>query len=71
MNDDTYDNTLTVIIALLACMFGFCVGSMVTESGIQKQAIEHNAAHYDSKTGEFMWNDAKANATNLAQSINL
>lgn len=23
----------------------------------QQQAIEHNAAHYDAKTGEFTWNE--------------
>lgn len=25
----------------------------------QKQAIEHNAAYYDSETGEFMWVNVK------------
>lgn len=38
------------------------VGNIVSCADItewQATAIEHNAAHYDTKTGEFKWNDDK------------
>ena len=36
------------------------VGGCIQSGGWQRSAIEHNAAHYDSKTGEFTWNQEKA-----------
>ena len=54
--------------ALLAGMLlGFILGALVVGNivgcvsceGWQTAAIEHNAGHYDTKTGEFKWNDTK------------
>jgi len=37
-------------IALTVCTFTF-------NSAYEREAIKHNAAHYDAKTGAFTWND--------------
>lgn len=36
---------------------GLVVLSQIADSYWEAQAIEHNAAHYDPKTGAFTWNE--------------
>lgn len=51
------DNKLWVFISftLLICLIGFLAGSIVMKDKYRGQAIEHNCAEYDLKTGEWGW----------------
>lgn len=57
-------NTVDYLCGIIS---GFVIGALVvgeivgcaTREGWKSDAIEHNAAHYDTKTGEFKWNDTK------------
>lgn len=45
-----------------ASAFVFFVGLLAANrdiSNFRHTAIQHNAAHYDPKTGDFTWNDEK------------
>lgn len=42
---------------LVILIIGFCIGSFATASGTASIAIKNNCAHYDSKTGDFTWNN--------------
>lgn len=53
------DSNLKITLCILGFTFLFLgamglLGYIVT--GDQHDAIVHNAAHYDTKTGEFTWN---------------
>lgn len=43
-----------MLIAFIGGLFAGDVGGGVR---VQQQAIEHNAAHYDPRTGAFTWNE--------------
>ena len=49
------------IILFIGLVMGFLVGhwvGVVTEGNKRKaQAIDHGAAHFDTKTGNFTWNN--------------
>ena len=55
----TRHGEVIVVAFFLSCVFfwciGFVIGTNVIESRMKAQAIEANAAHYDSKTGQFVW----------------
>ena len=56
MNDDISAYVAGLLISCFICCFGgVYFGAKAAESKMQQQAIEANAAHYDSKTGEFVW----------------
>lgn len=49
-------------LVVLACCFITCMCSVVVTKSINDRcwtnsALEHNAAHYDIKTGVFQWNE--------------
>ncbi len=52
------------LIALVGAIIGFFIGSICilgfTETYWRADAIKHNAAHYDTMTGEWHWNDKGA-----------
>lgn len=52
---------VTFLVALV-------LGSYIQAMGAQKAAIQHNAAHYDNKTGKFMWNDEIIPGVTIPQS---
>ena len=41
---------------VLGAVFGVIVGILVMVSAFHKDAIEHQAAHYDTNTAAFTWN---------------
>lgn len=53
--DGFYIGLFVGIVALLALMF--FTGAMTEASDMRQAAIDHNAAHYDSKTGKWQWNE--------------
>lgn len=56
MNDDVGSYIFILCISLV---IGFAMGFGCAHSVAQRDAVEHNAAHYDSKTGFLKWNDEK------------
>lgn len=54
MDDDTVIVAIFIVVILIIAMF--VVGISCGTNIVQKQAIEHNAAHYDIKTAQFTWN---------------
>jgi hypothetical protein len=50
------DTHITVCITILSIFTGAILGARLMGDFMQREAIEHNAAHYDSKTAEFTWN---------------
>jgi hypothetical protein len=56
MTDGISTYVAGLLISCFICVFGgVYFGAKAAESKMQAQAIEANAAHYDSKTGEFVW----------------
>lgn len=56
---------------LILCLFcslvfganaGLVIGCLMSDRTWRKLATEHNAGHYDAKTGAFKWNDAAPQA---------
>lgn len=41
---------------------GAGVGALINESFNRQEIIEHGAAHYDSVTGEWQWNEEESDA---------
>lgn len=54
MSEDIKIAFLAVVI--VAFILGMVVGGNLASKAYTTEAIEHNAAHYDSKTGVFTWN---------------
>lgn len=55
------DEKVSMLIGLaIGVVVGVFAGCMATESRNNADAIKHHAAHYDSVTGEFKWNDPLA-----------
>ena len=48
--------------ALFACgvSVGLKVGVRQERAHLRSEIVKHNAGYYDSKTGDFKWNDEKA-----------
>lgn len=60
MNDNYGDFWNGFLLSATICGVIFVFILVVTDaepkSKFQKEAVNHGAAHYDSKTGEFKWN---------------
>jgi hypothetical protein len=53
------DLFLIAALCFLCGLFGSAVTIKATRYSWESAAIQHNAAHYDAKTGAFTWNDEK------------
>lgn len=51
---------IMIIIFFVGALFGFGIGSLNTETNMKQEAIQHQAAHYDTRTGAFTWNNEKS-----------
>ena len=51
--EDTFGFIVTAIVCIIV---GFLLGFGTCSSHLEKDAIKHNAAHYDTQTGSFTWN---------------
>ena len=51
------DDTATIILMVIAFIAGLLTGLFSAQDIVQTQAIEHNAAHYNTTTGDFTWNE--------------
>lgn len=45
-----------IILLIMFFISGMVIGDAWCRSNYQEQAIKHQAAHYDSQTGDFTWN---------------
>lgn len=50
-------STTAPVFFMVGLAIGIVIGSIATSSQANSDAVAHNAAHYDSKTGKFTWND--------------
>lgn len=50
---------LGLLIGMLCCCWGMVGAYRSTKESFQKEAIEHNVAEYNSKTGEWQWKQLK------------
>ena len=48
-----------VLGVIIGCVLGIAIGLALNNGDWRQSAIEHNAAHYDAKTGEFTWNQER------------
>jgi hypothetical protein len=52
---------IVIAISAISTIVGVTIGLFIGSSGVakdgEKAAIQHGAAHYDPKSGEFTWND--------------
>ena len=54
------DGLVTIIYFVgLAFVFGFLMGGLTGEAMMKNVAVEQQCAHYDSQTGNFVWNNTK------------
>lgn len=54
MNDE---NEAKAWLAIGCCMLVFLIGFAAGAKTRENDALKHNAAHYDAKTGDFTWNN--------------
>lgn len=53
-SEDYLNLALAFIVGIL---IGVCLGWSSTRRDFQQQSVIHHAAHYDSQTGKWQWND--------------
>lgn len=49
-----------VVSMLLGLVIGGFIAGNLAREGLQRAAINHNAAHYDPRTGAFTWNEPES-----------
>lgn len=63
-----FETLLVIFMIIGALVLGVMIGIQVTQENTKIQAIHHHAAHYDSQTGKFQWNDETLPGVQLPQS---
>lgn len=59
MKDYWFSYYLSFVLGVLMGLAAGCIiGARGTELGYQTEAIEHGAAEYDQKTGEWKWKES-------------
>jgi hypothetical protein len=53
------ENGFLFYIFMAGMVVGLTVGYFWFDIAFRRRAIENNAAYYDAKTGDFMWNNEK------------
>lgn len=52
-----FDGFEAGLICALGVIAGFTITAILSDVNSKEEAIRHHAAHYDSQTGDFKWND--------------
>lgn len=55
-NEDEWSFVI-LIVAFIACFGSVCITKSINDRCWTNQALKHNAAHFDTKTGVFQWNE--------------
>jgi hypothetical protein len=59
MSDDLKILVGFALAGVICTLLGVLCATSKVENEWKKKAIQHGAAHYDSKSGEFTWNDER------------
>lgn len=46
-----------LVAFICGALLGACIGGAIVGSYYQREGVEHGAAHYDSQTGKWQWNE--------------
>lgn len=69
LKDSTDGLALGILISIGTFFIGLFLGAIIQNYDVRAEAIKHNAAEYNSKTGEFQWK--KEELTELTEFSNL
>lgn len=56
MKKEIFTGKELLVFILGSFIIGMAIAFIIGISELEREAVKHHAAHYDSKTGDFTWN---------------